>query len=1803
MAELGVGYISIVPEVSKISPGIAKALKGADVEAAKTGQSMGAKLSDKLQGTLKKGAMGAGVAAGGFLAAGITKGIGRLNSIEQAEAKLKGLGNSTKQVGSIMENALASVNGTAFGLEEAASSAAGLVAAGIKPGKQLETTLKTVADTATIAGASMQDMGTIFGSVAARGKLQGDDMLQLLSRGVPVLQLLAEETGKTSAEISDMVSKGEIDFATFEAAMRRGMGGAALEAGNTAQGAFRNMWAAAGRFGATLAGPFYKQSVGAFKGVTDALDNMNATAKPIMEQFAAWLTSTAVPAFKSFANQIGVAFDRFKNSSAVQAAIGATVNAFENLMGVGKALGPALGSIAGSLAEAGAALGVSAWSIFASTLSTVASVVRLLEAPLNAVATLMENHPTLVLAAVAAWARFNTLPGVLGKVQTALSPMTENVSSAKDAFKTMAEEASRFSKAHPEVSKLGVATKVLADNVPAIKAMGQAYADGAAKLTPYITRSQEAAAAAKVTAAETKNMAVYFDAVGTQIGRGFTAKLGTAASVMSGTFNVAAVGAKNALGGLKSAGSNLVNMFGGPLGATLTGAAVAIGAQKSATEGTKQAHDRMAESVRDGAAAQKELQAELAGTNGELGEQGLAAAARIAKGELASFITEGSRPLGIDEKINQATVAVDGFLNKIPGMGNEASRAAESTTRANKSVRESYEALETACDDLGIPMGKINDIVAKGGPEYEKLIGHLNGSGEAGQRAAAELEGARSKIEGLVAASRNVDEGFAQAAAAVDVLAESSSAAEDKLGALESLMQALGLAPKNAEQAMMDAADAIDEIAASAGQGIDSAAGLGDAMFNLDGKLDPANTNARELSSSLSDLRGELQNVAVNGGDTKATFEQMQPALKALQEQFGLTDAQMEKLVQSYGLVPDQIDTLVNLEGASEATQEMVAVAAAISDVPAGKPVEVKLEDQQAIMRLQAFGAKVETLPNGNSKVTFEDQAAVDRYNWWMTAGFPHLDMQNPTASINLDDSGLLYKTEYAKMQLATLDLQRPTPLANMDVSQLSAKQVEALQKVGLLDGQKPTPDANLDISELSQEQQLALAKVFDLDSKKPTPVGDLNNKALNDRTAQSKQNLEDLHRKKTEPRVTVDNRQALAGINDVKSWLSGIKDKVVNIFTRRHSDGNADGGVVGLATGGMFGSARGYRLPMNGRGTHEVDGFQGVDGHGRPTARVDRGEWVINRRSSQKHHALLQAINDDAPSVQGLVASTQALANGGIVRSAEEIKKAVKYMDGTPYVMGGWSPRAVDCSGAVSLVVNDAVGLDHFDSRMSTVTEGSWLAAKGFERGKGGDGDIRVGWYDYGGGSRGHTAMQLQDGTYIESGGNTGGGFTIGRGAGPLEGRGFTDFMHLKGGVNIETYDVDGEYDWGNTKDAKAMGGEDDPNYPYSTSTTPDYATTASTTATPPERKLEGATSWSDVAGITASAFAKGQVQDILGVFGIPDSPPALQAYSQYKAAVKQHEEQKKAEAEFKSNTNTENTSTTRAEDLVEETPTSRTTPVPEPLPEEAKPTNDITIKYDPSKGVDQWKSTVEAGLTRTGHALDNTARTLEQIQIESGGDPNARNDWDINAKNGDPSIGLLQVIGSTFRAYRDKGLPNDQTHPLANIVAALNYVKTRYGGPAQIWPTRAGYRDGGLVRGPGGKRGDKIPAWLSDAEFVVNAAATAKNLPLLGMMNQGAAVDQMIGLAVDSAKHLATAAVETGEFSIGLLQDFLVDQREGGIMGTPPTSGGVSSSSGGGGGGGTTINNFYGANSEEMYRMYRKEAARTSGGKVGAR
>lgn len=1685
--ELAHAYVSILPETKAIAPGVAKALTGVEKQADKSGKSIGSKLSTGMGSVLKKSAVGVGAAAGAALGAGLTKGIGRLNSIEQAEAKLKGLGHSAQSVGGIMENSLAAVKGTAFGLEEAATTAAGVVAAGIKPGKELEQVLKTVGDTATIAGTSMSEMGTIFGSVAARGKLQGDDMLQLMSRGVPVLQLLGDELGKTSAEISDMVSKGQIDFATFERAMRKGMGGAALEAGNTVQGAMRNMGAAAGRLGATLAGPFFKRAAGGFNGVTAALDAMDARMKPVMANVDKWLTGTAVPALERFGASASAAFDAFKNSGTVTR----TVDVFKSLGQAAMDLAPSLLGIAKNLGQASAALGVGTWQVFLTTLEAVGAVAKALAPPLEAISNFMSDHPAAVTAAVAAWTGFKTIPGIIGKikpvfdtVQKTLIPHSNTVKAITGDYRTLS----------PEIGRTGAAMRALGRNNSTIRAMQDA--------------------------------------------------LMGASSMSKGFGQAIKVGVTPALQSMRKGIGSVVDAFGGPWGVAIMGAAAAISAVRDASARAESAQQKLAGSSRALADAQQDLRAELAGTTGKLTDQGIAAAAKVAEASFTDLAAAAETTSGFISKIELPEDLKGGAYKDIVAYQNSI-----------EDLGDAYRAIESAAKDMGYSMEDVNRIVAQGGPEYDKLMSSLRGMGDDGQLAADKLGEVRKQVQDSIDAARRLDPAFTEASNAIDVLADSSSSADEKLSALNQMMQLMGLAPKNAEQAMMDAADAIDQMAAKAAEGIDASAGLGDAMFDMSGKLDPANANARQLHDSLSEMSSTLQNVAVNGGDVQGAFELMQPELQKLGEQFGLSESQMQGLLKQFGLVPEDITTLVNLAGADEATQDVLAVKAAIESSPDKKPIEVTLHDEESAAKLKDLGFKLETLPDGNTKVHVADEAAKAKLDSFLNTELSKIDNAKPTAHAVLDASGLFATKEYALAQLATIDLQRPTPLANMDIGQLDAKQIEALQKVGLLDGQTPTPDAYMNIDQLSADQQVALAKVFDLDSQRPTPLSSLDKSQLDAKANEANARLKRLHDTKTEPKVSANTAEAMSKLGGVKSLLGSLKDKFINVFVTRHdrNSGNASGGR--FAEGGKLPKYAkgdrhdGYRIPNTGPGSNGTDKWLAVDQYNQPVARLDHGEWIINRRSSARYDKELAAIN------AGTFPKLPGYADGGMfadiqggrsLRTAEDFLRfargemvdgvqASRPLEGAPYVWGGsnWG----DCSGAASAFSAFAVGLDPFPRKFATASEEQWLRNHGFTMGAGPAGSFRVGWFN-GGPAGGHTSVTLPDGTNAEMGGGRGNGQL----GGPAAGADHSQYTHrawfpaAKSGGDGGSGDEYSQYDAAIngagssgysttlTESGSSTSGGDDNLVPLS----PEASTAATTLDSADPGLLGGASTWSDFGGSAVAAAVSGQIADVLGVFGVPDElPPVVKAGQQWYQAAREANQKTadfmNAEADL-----------IRAADAVEEAQAN-----PDAVADAVDATVEVDATAEPAPDVPEWgpeffaseiaRAAKDMGLSKKAAEIGVATALVESgdpMQMYANNSVPESLNFRHDAVGSDhDSVGLFQQRNNgAWGTVAQRMDPYESAKLFFAELMKIDWENMDPGAAAQAvqrsaFPDRyatkmqrardmlasiPAFKKGGMVAGGAGKNLDDVLAWLSNGEMVINSDSVDADPAMAQTLNE---------------------------------------------------------------------------------------------------
>lgn len=305
--ELGVAYLSLVADTKQFAGSVRSMLGDMETETRKSSNTA----AGIFGGAWKTAAKVGGVAIGG-LGAVITGlaakgGIDRALRVDAAQAKLRGLGHDTKSVEKIMDNALSSVEGTSYTLAEAATTAAGAVAAGIKPGEALEGMLSTVANSAAAAGTDMATMGSIFNKVATVDMAQMDVLNQVADRGLPIYQSLADVMGVTTAEVRKMASAGKIDFKTFEEAMTQSAGTVAEEIGQTLPGRFANLKSAISSLGeraVTQALPHVSDGIAwltdKVKEARPAAEKLGDTLGKGIGAFAEWMGTTGFPAIKNF---------------------------------------------------------------------------------------------------------------------------------------------------------------------------------------------------------------------------------------------------------------------------------------------------------------------------------------------------------------------------------------------------------------------------------------------------------------------------------------------------------------------------------------------------------------------------------------------------------------------------------------------------------------------------------------------------------------------------------------------------------------------------------------------------------------------------------------------------------------------------------------------------------------------------------------------------------------------------------------------------------------------------------------------------------------------------------------------------------------------------------------------------------------------------------------------------------------------------------------------------------------------------------------------------------------------------------------------------------------------------------------------------------------------------------------------------------------------------------------------------------------------------------------------------------------
>ena len=1333
--ELATAYVSLVVDTKQIPGQVRTALGAAERGADSTGKNIGSKMSSGLSTALKAGVLTTGAAVGGLLAASLVKGMGRLTAIDTAEGKLRGLGHSTQSTAKIMDSALASVKGTAFGLGDAATVAASAVAAGIAPGKELTKYLSLTGDAATIAGSSLSEMGSIFNQVQASGTVYTDTLNQLSDRGIPILQWLQAEYGVTAEALAKMVKGGEVDSATFMKVISENIGGAALESGNTVVGAFENVKAAMGRLGAAALGPGFERLPGQMSSITTALDDTAKSVGPLAKAFDHLLFDVMLPEnFDAGAFLSGVTTTVLNNStsainkfsawvesdlpglidsgkakiselfslSGVDGSWDRLVGVFHTLVGVAKdAATPILG-IATSLAAASGALGVSSWQLFLSALEAAATVADAVLVPaLNGLSGLMAGN-TMALAALAAgFLVFKTFPAIMSRIGTAVAPLQSRYVSATAGVRGFNEhvrvQQALAAASGQQISRLGAALGTLPVRYAAIARMGSSFQSASGGVNAF---SQAYAGAGRIMSgfnADVRSTQQFASAAGRPVGTlgasmltlranatgalsGFvsnvrlTQQYASAAGRPIGTLGAgfltmgqnAATGARSmlngiqavgstaagvgaaGLSGLRSAASGVASAVGGPMNLALMAGAGLLISWASNVQKAKANVQAYEKSLLNVAKARNDLTLALLSNGGNVDDSALTNLSNQVTEITGQFESLGKN----DAKWNNVASDIFGDMFGLDGPDGDISGDMDRIAQANKDAK-------AAIDETGFSAERLAGIISGSQSDFDLFTSGLRESGTGGEMAAQKFEEARQNLLDIQEAARRVTPGMAEIAEQFNIMADGASSADQKSSALKRTLDILAGVPPDMQATMSAYNQLVRDVAKSTAEAMDQTAGFGQELLNADGSVNSSTENGAGLLKTLMGIRDATADAAASGGDMGKVFADNQTMFEQLATQAGVSVDEIRNAIGSLGYDQRVIQLSAVMEGADQVTKDLGGIWSAMQFIKPGEPkvIEVAALTEDAQTRLNELGFKVEKITQ-NGVTTFK---------------------------VTADSEDAIVGLDAIMAKISQVGGVTAVPKIDLDTTYFDLNEQKSQQLLDILNAQTATPGADLLIDKLMAGKDISIREITDLSQR----IAD--------------------------PQVRLQIEQALRDAGIINAALDNASKNRTSEFTvRMHNEGvsaygqgiiaqnlanaNTDGYYyVHYAKGGRLPKyASGGKLPTTGPGTDTVDGFLGIGSDGTPTARVDKGEWVINGRSSDKYDRELAAIN------AGTFPKLPGYAEGGR-NGIDAALGAGRSVEGNKYVWGGTGPTGFDCSGFVGWLQQIVMGVVGSTKRLYT--------------------------------------------------------------------------------------------------------------------------------------------------------------------------------------------------------------------------------------------------------------------------------------------------------------------------------------------------------------------------------------------------------------------------------------------------------------------------------------------------------------------
>lgn len=183
-------------------------MKARIIGLSKTAESEG----DKIDDVFKK--VGAGLAA--YFSANTLKNFGQelikvRGDFQQLEVAFTTMLGSKEKADALMDQIVKTAATTPFDLQGVANGAKQLLAYG-ESAENVNETIVRLGNIASGLSLPLNDLVYLYGTTMVQGRLFTQDIRQFMGRGIPLIQELSKELGKTTDEINQMVTDGKIGF-------------------------------------------------------------------------------------------------------------------------------------------------------------------------------------------------------------------------------------------------------------------------------------------------------------------------------------------------------------------------------------------------------------------------------------------------------------------------------------------------------------------------------------------------------------------------------------------------------------------------------------------------------------------------------------------------------------------------------------------------------------------------------------------------------------------------------------------------------------------------------------------------------------------------------------------------------------------------------------------------------------------------------------------------------------------------------------------------------------------------------------------------------------------------------------------------------------------------------------------------------------------------------------------------------------------------------------------------------------------------------------------------------------------------------------------------------------------------------------------------------------------------------------------------------------------------------------------------------------------------------------------------------